>query len=91
MDGGAPQVLVALEASGLGAAIRQSIWIYPAAIVGHVVTIVMFAGAVAIMDSILLGNLPGDAPIPAPVRTVAALSLTLWLTIAALGRYIAYD
>jgi hypothetical protein len=43
------------------------------------------------MDSILLGNLPGDAPIPAPVRTVAALSLTLWLTIAALGRYIAYD
>jgi len=31
----APQILIALEQSGLGAAIRQSAWAYPAANVGH--------------------------------------------------------
>jgi hypothetical protein len=55
MDGSAPQWLVALEGSGLGAAIRQSVWIYPAANVAHVVAMAAFAGSVVLIDLILLG------------------------------------
>lgn len=55
MDAGAPHWLVALEASGAGAAIRQSVWIYPAANVAHVVSVALFAGAVGVMDLTLLG------------------------------------
>ncbi len=42
----APQVLIALEQSGLAAAIRQSVWAYPAANVGHIVALTLFAGSV---------------------------------------------
>ena len=42
--------LVALEQSGLGAAIRQSAWAYPAANVGHILALTLFAGSVAAMD-----------------------------------------
>ena len=31
----APAIFIALEGSGFAAAIRQSLWIYPAANVGH--------------------------------------------------------
>ena len=55
MDQGAPQLLIELEASGLGLAIRQSVWAYPAANVVHVVGVVLFAGTIAIMDLTLLG------------------------------------
>ena len=55
MNEAAPQILVALEASGAGQAIRQSVWIYPAANVAHVVALAVFAGAVAVMDLRLLG------------------------------------
>ncbi len=57
MDMAAPQWLVALEASGLGAAIRQSVWLYPAANVGHVLAVVGFVSAVVVMDLGLLGVL----------------------------------
>jgi hypothetical protein len=55
MDASAPQWLVALEASGVGAAIRQSPLLYPAANVAHVVGVAGFAGAVAVLDLVLLG------------------------------------
>ncbi len=60
MDAGAPQILVALEGSGLGLAIRQSVWVYPAANVGHVVSLVVFAGCVAVLDLVLLGVIRVD-------------------------------
>ena len=50
MEHDAPAIFVALEASGFAAAIRQSIWIYPFANVGHIVALVCFAGAIAVMD-----------------------------------------
>ena len=162
MDAAAPGWLVALEASGAGAAIRQSVWIYPAANVGHVSSIVAFAGAVTVLDLTLLGairarargalisgarrwaavflmsvaatgailfiaeashvalnpvfqiklgliglglvnalvlgrsaitkatSLPDDAPLPPTARTAALASLAIWLSVAALGRFIAY-
>ena len=68
MTDAAPAIFVALEQSGFGAAIRQSPWLYPAANVGHIVSLVFFAGAVAVMDVRLLGGLAATAPGPLLVR-----------------------
>jgi len=62
MTDAAPVVFVALEQSGFAAAIRQSPWLYPAANVGHIVSLTLFAGAVAVMDVRLLGGLAATAP-----------------------------
>ena len=62
MEHQAPAIFIALEESGFAAAIRQSLWIYPAANVGHIVALVCFAGAVAVMDIRLLGGFAATAP-----------------------------
>ena len=64
MTDAAPAIFVALEKSGFAAAIRQSPWLYPAANVGHIVFLVLFAGAIAVMDVRLLGGLSATAPAP---------------------------
>jgi hypothetical protein len=159
---GAAGILVAIEQSGVGQSIRQSVWFYPAANILHVVGLAIFAGCIAMMDMRLLGAFaatrPADVilparraaivalllmlasgaclfiaeashiaqnkvflakmalvgaglfvalarhrslsiyvadavphePIPIGFKTVAAFSLALWLTVAALGRFIAY-
>jgi hypothetical protein len=71
--------LTALEGSSAGAAIRQSIWIYPAANVSHVMTLVVFAGAVAVMDLRLLGAFAATRPIDVvrPARRAAIIALVL--------------
>ena len=56
MTDSAPAIFVALEASGLGAAIRQSRWLYMVANIGHIVALTVFASAVAIIDVRLLGG-----------------------------------
>jgi hypothetical protein len=75
----APQVLVALEQSGLAAAIRQSAWAYPASNVGHIVALTLFAGAVATMDARLLGAFAAAPPadVVRPARRAAMLGLLL--------------
>jgi len=75
----APQILIALEQSGLGAAIRQSTWAYPAANVGHILALTLFAGGVAAMDMRLLGALAAAPPasIVRPASRVAMLGLLL--------------
>jgi hypothetical protein len=75
----APQFLIALEQSGLGAAIRQSPWAYPAANVGHIVALTLFAASVAIMDLRLLGAFAATAPasVVRPARRMAMLGLGL--------------
>jgi hypothetical protein len=79
MNEAAPAFLVALEASAVGHAIRQSVWIYPSANVLHVVALAMFAGAVAVLDLRLLGAFaatrPADVIYPARRAAVAALVL----------------
>jgi hypothetical protein len=60
----APAIFVALEQSGFATAIRQSPWLYPAANVGHIVSLVFFVGAVAVMDVRLLGGLAMTAAGP---------------------------
>jgi hypothetical protein len=62
MTDAAPAVFVALEQSGFAAAIRQSPWLYPAANIGHIVSLVIFAGALAVMDIRLLGALAATTP-----------------------------
>ena len=62
MTDAAPAIFVALEQSGFAAAIRQSLWLYPAANVGHIVSLTFFAGAVAVMDIRLLGGLAATSP-----------------------------
>ena len=158
----APAIFVALEQSGFAASIRQSRWLYPFANVGHILSLTVFAGAVAVMDLRLLGafaatapgrvlarariaaiaafcglavtgfmlfsaeashlvlnpvlrlkfllvaaallngliyeigarraveKLPPGAPLPRSAGVSAALSLTIWLAVAACGRSIAY-
>jgi hypothetical protein len=58
----APAVFVALEGSGLGQSIRQSSWIYMTANVGHIVSLVVFAGAVAVLDLRMAGAFAATAP-----------------------------
>ena len=75
----APQFLIALEQSGLGSAIRQSPWAYPAANVGHIVALTLFAASVAIMDLRMLGAFAGTPPgrVVYPARRAAILGLGL--------------
>jgi hypothetical protein len=58
----ASAIFIALEHSPFAAAIRQSDWLYPAANVGHILSLVIFAGAVAVMDVRLLGGFAATAP-----------------------------
>jgi len=62
MTDAAPAIFVALEASALGATIRQSTWLYMVANVGHIVSLVVFAGAVAVMDVRMTGALAATSP-----------------------------
>jgi len=58
----APGLFVALEGSGVGQAIRQSTWIYMAANVGHMLALVVFAGAVAVLDLRMAGAFAATSP-----------------------------
>ena len=62
MTEAAPAIFVALEGSSFATAIRQSLWLYPAANVGHIVSLFVFAGAVTVMDVRLLGSFAATAP-----------------------------
>ena len=75
----APQFLIALEQSPIAAAIRQSVWAYPAANVGHILALTLFAGGVVAMDARLLGAFAAAPPasVVQPARRVAMLGLLL--------------
>jgi hypothetical protein len=62
MEHAAPAIFVALEQSAFASAIRQSVWLYPLANVGHIVALVCFAAAVAVMDLRLIGAFAATAP-----------------------------
>jgi hypothetical protein len=62
MDHAAPEIFQALEGSAFGAGIRQSVWLYPLANVGHVVAVVVFFASVAVMDIRLAGGLSALSP-----------------------------
>jgi hypothetical protein len=65
MDGRAvelPAFLLALEQSGIGQTIRQAAWLYPIANTGHILALMVFAAAVAVMDR------ASSVPSPRPRR-----------------------
>jgi hypothetical protein len=62
MNEHAPALFQALEASALGATIRQSSWLYMAANVGHILSLVVFATGVAVIDFRMTGMLAATAP-----------------------------
>ena len=62
MEHAAPAIFVALEASDFALGIRKSLWLYPAANIGHIVALVCFAGGIAVMDVRLLGGFAATAP-----------------------------
>ncbi|WPO42727.1 hypothetical protein [Tardiphaga sp. 42S5] len=64
MTEGAPAIFMAMEASAIGSAIRQSRWLYMSANIGHIVALMFFAGAIAVMDVRLAGGLAATAPGP---------------------------
>ncbi len=74
----APAIFLALEHSGFAAVIRQSPLLYPLANVGHIICLVLFAGALAVMDVRLIGGLAAAAPGPLVARArhcaIAALA-----------------
>lgn len=51
----APSWAVALEASSFAFALRNSIWIYPAANLGHIFGLVLLAGSIIVLDLRVLG------------------------------------
>ena len=62
MNEHAPAIFVALEASAFGNAIRQSTWLYMAANVGHILSLVVFASGIAVIDLRMAGMLAATAP-----------------------------
>jgi hypothetical protein len=61
--GGGPAWLLAIEHSGLGQAMRQSVWLYPAVEVTHIFGFVLLVGPIVAYDLRLLGvgpRLPAD-------------------------------
>ncbi|MBM3488967.1 MAG: hypothetical protein FJX68_00735 [Alphaproteobacteria bacterium] len=80
----APALLLALEQSAYGEAVRQSVWLYPAANVGHVLALAAFAGAVAIMDARLLGAFAATPP-AAVLRPTRRVALAAFALLAASG------
>lgn len=91
----ASAIFTALEHSAFGAAIRESIWIYPLANVGHILALACFAGALAVMDLRLIGAFAATAPGPliararrAVVAALAALAATGFLLFAAEASHI---
>jgi len=77
MNEAAPAIFVALEGSTFAAAIRQSLWLYPAANIGHIVSLFAFAGAVTVMDVRLLGGFAATAP-------ARLIGRARWFAVAAL-------
>lgn len=79
MNASAPLILQWLEGSALGLAVRQSVWAYPAANVGHVLSVVAFGAAVAVLDLVLLGVVKahGRAAVLAAARRIAMALLAL--------------
>lgn len=84
MTDAAPAIFVALEASGIGAAIRQSRWLYMVANVGHIVALMAFAGAITVMDLRMAGAFAAIAP-GYVLRIARAVAMIAFAALAVTG------
>lgn len=70
------EALTWLEASALGQAARASVWLYPAANLGHVVGSAMVLGAIAVLDLLLLrGRSETAAAVAGTAIPIAAIGI----------------
>ena len=79
---GAP--LLALEASGLGRAMREWLWLYPAVEIVHIAGIALLFGSIAVLDLRLLG-LSREIPVRRLARHVLPWSAASFLLIIPSG------
>jgi hypothetical protein len=79
MEHAAPALFVALEQSALGAAMRESVWLYPFANIGHILALAAFAAALAVMDLRLIGAFAAVTPGPLIARARRAVMVALAL------------
>ncbi len=102
MDHAAHGFLAAIEQSALGLTIRDAVLLYPLANVVHVLAVMGFFAAVAVMDAALLGWLRGTDPCAVIARfrpvawgafgLVAASGLVLFVPeAAAIGMNLAFQ
>ena len=75
MEHSGPSWAAALEASGLGALMRESAVLYPLANITHILGLILFAGSIVMLDLRLIG-LGRSLPAAAVAR---ALSPTLFI------------
>jgi hypothetical protein len=76
--------LGALEASGLGQAMRQWLWLYPSVEIVHIAGIALLFGSIAVMDLRLLG-VSRNIPVRALARHVLPWSAASFLLIIPSG------
>ncbi|HYD56917.1 MAG TPA: DUF6644 family protein [Burkholderiales bacterium] len=74
----------AIEASGLGQAMRQSLWLYPIVEVVHIVGLALLFGSIVVLDLRLLG-LSRNVPVSKLARHVLPWSATSFLLIVPSG------
>lgn len=77
-------IWLTLQESGFGAFVRNSVFLYPAANVLHVLGVMSFFGLVVTMDLALLG-VAGDRPAQQVVRRLRPFAVALLLLIATTG------
>ena len=83
-DGVGGTALGALEASGLGQAMRQWLWLYPSVEIVHIVGIGLLFGSIVVFDLRLLG-LARDIPVKRLARHVLPWSAGSFLLIVPSG------
>lgn len=79
-----PAWAAALEASPLGALMRESAWLYPLANISHVLGLVFFAGSILLLDLRLLG-FARALPAAAVARVLTPVMIPGFLLMAASG------
>jgi uncharacterized protein DUF6644 len=84
MSPAAPAPLVALEASGLGQAMRQWLWLYPSVEIVHITGIGLLLGSIAVLDLRLLG-FSKDVPVKRLARHVLPWTAASFLLIVPSG------
>ena len=78
------QLLAAVQDSGYGVLVRQSVFLYPLANVTHVLAVLVFFASVAAMDVRLLGVLEG-VPAPVVIARLRPVAIAALVVIAATG------
>jgi uncharacterized membrane protein len=77
-------ILAAVQQSGYGALVRQSVFLYPLANVLHVLAVLVFFASVAVMDMRLLGVLKG-MPVEAVIAHLRPLAIGALVIVVVTG------